>query len=126
MSKDFTRHVAHDVLCELVSRNTRCKSEFLVVFVAADLCQVVTLVIVESVVNEDVCAFDRGDFARTQTTEQIDFALFLALALSVFFTGLDNHLVPAEQVDDLLVRAVAERSQKRGCGDFLVLSTCTH
>lgn len=44
--------------------------------------------------------------------------MFLALALSVFFTGLDNHLVPAEQVDDLLVRAVAERSQKRGCGDF--------
>ncbi len=118
LSENFARDVAYDVFCEGVARNTRCKREFLVVFIAADLCQVVTLVIVERVVNEDVRTFDRGNFARTQTTEQIDFALFLALALSVFFASLYDHLVPAEQVDDLLVRAVAECSQKRSRGDF--------
>ena len=114
----LARHGTYDVLCKPVARKTGADGKLFVVFVASYSCEVVTLVIVEGVVNKHVGAFNRRHLARTQTAEKIYLALLLRLAVVVLFTGFDYHLVAAEKVYNLLVGTDAQRAKQRGCGNL--------
>ena len=62
----------------------------------------------EVIVDENVRAFEGGNFAGAHSSEQVDFARFFGVrALRIAFTGVGNHLF-FEYGVDLVVRAVTQ------------------
>ena len=106
--KDFAGENAYDVAGDFLSLDTGSKAQLFVELIPADSRKVVTTIVEEVIVDENVRAFEGGNFAGTHSSEQVDFARFFGVrALRIAFTGVGNHLF-FEYGVDLVVRAVTQ------------------
>ena len=108
---DLARHGVDDVLCEHAVCDTVAQTQLLVVFVTADLGQIVSLRVEEQSFDQVVGAVERGRLARSELSVDL-LETFIEVVSRIFGDRLHESVVLAEDGVDLFVRAFLQ-----ACGD---------
>ena len=90
------------------------KTQLLVDLIASNLRQIVTLVVKEERIDQIACTLNRWRITRTQALVDLDQRLRL-IRRRILFDRRHDHLIASEQIHDVIVVAIAQRTQKHRC-----------
>ncbi len=101
-----------------MTRNAGSHAEFFVKLIATHTHQVIALGVKEKAAQQGAGTILRGRLARLLTLVNFKQALRLRFCIIGVLNGGHQALIIAQKVDDFLIRAIAQRTQKHGDGQL--------